>query len=452
VLAAVGLVSAIWRLGAPARAATRRAASPAGRAEMFGGALRPPRYLRFAFGSPEGRAELDHGFAPGPASELPLAAELVQQRGSLEFELAPDPVATELILLARASSTSGDRLAVHVNDADVGTLTLGAELSLQRVTLPAAELVADRNRIDFTRLNPSAKGSTFVAAWLEPASIASAVDLRTSASVVATHAGWSSVQAVDGRQVRRTASQGQVTLPLRPLPTEYAFFLVGRNGQATGAPLEVGVSLQGKHLGEIQLGGTWQTRFLPVATVDVPRGDSLLELLLPQSVEGDLVVERLGLTPLRPELLLDIGRPAARPYLASGVSFDEILPDRDGAWSEGSASHVTTLLAPADEAYVLSLAARALYLLAPLSVRVEVNGVALGAVTVDREFGIQELKVPRGLLKHGPNDLALSYARTMAPAHADPHSTDARELAIFLDWLELRPTSQGASLATTVVP
>jgi len=401
--------------------------------------------LRLAFGSPEGRTALLEGFAATAPSVAPAGVELKGKRGVFQVSLAPDASGVELVVLGSASPRAG--VAVRVNSTDAGTLSLGPEQTLQRLLLPAPTLVADRNRIELVRPDAADGSVTLLAAWLGSRSMEASSSLA-NAPPGALRGGWSEPEDFDGRRVRRLRSQASVALDLAPAPGDYVLFLQGRSAATADRTLEVGVSLSGRHLSEHQLGATFQTVFLPVDAFRLTRPQSSIELLPLQSAAGDLLIERVGLLPLLPERMLDLGRGAVRPFLGSGFSFDEISGDRDGVWSVGRTSRLFFLMDPVSEAYVLTLTAKAFHPLAPLSVQAELNGKPLGSVSVGHEIGSYELAVPRAALERGKNELVLAYASTLAPVRTEAGSTDVRELGIFVDWLELRRASQQTSLST----
>jgi hypothetical protein len=442
---ACGLVAGIWQLGAPARAAARYTASAPGLTTLFGGPRRPPRTLRLAFGSPEGRATLLEGFAATAPSVAPAGVELKEKRGLLQVSLAPDASGVELVVLGSASARAG--VAVRVNATAAGTLSLGPEPTLQRLLLPAPALVADRNRIELVRTDAAGGTITLLAAWLGSPSMEATSSLA-HAPPTALRGGWSEPEDFDGRRVRRLRSQASVALELQPAPGDYVLVLQGRSAASEDKSLELGVSLSGRHLAEQHVAANFQSAFLPVDAFRLTRPLSSIDLLPLQSAAGDLLIERVGLSPLLPERMLDLGRDASRAFLGSGFSFDEVSGDRDGVWSEGPKSRLYLLMDPSREEYVLTLAAKAFHGVAPLAVSVELNQKPLGSISLGPAFAIHELPVPRDGLEHGASELVFSYAETQAPLRSELGSTDARELGMFLDWVELRPSSRGRSLST----
>ena len=125
IVIALGLVLVVWRLGAPARAATSLAARPATVATMFGGALRPARSLRVAFGSPEGRALLVEGFTPTAEAIAPAGGRA--QRGARgaasRTGSGPRRDGASVVLWARhGSKRKAAGLEVRVNETSAGEL------------------------------------------------------------------------------------------------------------------------------------------------------------------------------------------------------------------------------------------------------------------------------------------------------------------------------------------
>jgi hypothetical protein len=80
--------------------------------------------------------------------------------------------------------------------------------------------------------------------------------------------------------------------------------------------------------------------------------------------------------------------------------------------------------------------------LPPQTVRVSLNGHALGTLTL--ASGWNEYELPAAGWRDGLNTLAFDFARAAAPADLDPRATDHRQLAAAFEWIEVwRPASAG---------
>jgi len=133
---------------------------------------------------------------------------------------------------------------------------------------------------------------------------------------------------------------------------------------------------------------------------------------------------------------LDFGTRDARPALVSGWSRNEVAADGTSfVWSQGDASVVEFFLAAARD---LQVAIRCAPLAMPQSMRVEINGRALGRVVMAPGMREYVIALPRAAVTAGTNRLAFRYG-TVSAASAD---TGHRRLAVQWDALRFRAVRQ----------
>jgi hypothetical protein len=178
-----------------------------------------------------------------------------------------------------------------------------------------------------------------------------------------------------------------------------------------------------------------------------PRGHAIAATIVLRQVVRALLA-RGALTPSQARLfertppfyaLVDVGTPRARAALQRGFSVDERVDERSAVWSEGSRSSLRLRLAPRDDPYELTIAARPLPAIAPLEVTVTVGGVAIGEMRFARGWQLRQLRIPAGRFVAGENAIDLRFGRTARPAAYDPASRDEREVALLLDRVTLVP-------------
>jgi hypothetical protein len=372
---------------------------------------------------------------------------------TLVMSLAPDPVQMDLIVLGRSAAQMPVELGVSVNQTVVGSLSFNPGLSLSRLAVQESALVSARNAVELRRTPSERSELSLIALWFRPNSARFLVDFGTPGARWLLASGFGPDESLEGRTaVRMTSAGARVTLPLRAAPTDYALVVSGRAGPGAGRDIELGLSLDKRQTGVVELGTEWSSAAVQLGTKDVPRGTTMLELLRVSGGDREVALDSIAVLPMVDSVLVDAGHPTGRPYLASGFSFDESVEVTSSVWSEGPSSHLLAPLNPASEPYVLSVRAKAFFPLAPLSVRVLVNGEEQGAFALGARFEVHEIGVSRLPLRAGINDLELVYSATEAPAARDRHASDSRRLGALFDWLELRPQTRGAALSNVTEP
>jgi hypothetical protein len=137
---------------------------------------------------------------------------------------------------------------------------------------------------------------------------------------------------------------------------------------------------------------------------------------------------------------LDLKKPSGRARLLSGFYETEGVDSPNPlVWSRGKASRLGFVLSPGEGEYELALTAGSLPPIAPLEVTVRLNEKPLGKITVTAAPSNVTLRVPRGLVVRGANELAFAYPKTAKPSAHDPASRDDRDLALSLQALAVHP-------------
>jgi hypothetical protein len=138
-------------------------------------------------------------------------------------------------------------------------------------------------------------------------------------------------------------------------------------------------------------------------------------------------------------LVIDFGEPAARRVLVRGWSGDEKLGGNTGSWSEGRESLIRAEMLPSSDDYELLFGASAFGPIAPLQMIIRINGDNIARLRIAGARQEYSTKIKGGQLREGLNEIAFTYARTMAPANQGGGSRDSRKLGIFVDFFALTP-------------
>ena len=391
------------------------------------------------------RPALLEGLRGAPDAERNGALVIASgKRAVFTASLVPDPAGVRMTLMGRTLPAGTSEWSVRLNETPVGKLRIPPDLSLVDLVLPDRALVGGINQIELRRDGDGPPELALAAAWFEEPSSVAQIDVGTEAARPLLRGGWGPEQSVEERSVRALSGRSaEVRAPARPLPLDYALFVVAKVEQEAAGATTVIVSSRGLEFGRLGVAPTWTTSFVRVPLARLGRGESFLTLAGDAAFKGTVLVDRIGLVPIQDRVLIDAGNADARCFLADGFSFDEAFEGLNAVWSLGKQSRVRFALDPAKESYVLAIHAKAFPALAPLDVKVLLNGHAIGAFRAGSAFGIFELTVPTWNFATGDNELKLEYAATAEPRRVDARSSDARELALELDWLELRPESRG---------
>lgn len=147
-----------------------------------------------------------------------------------------------------------------------------------------------------------------------------------------------------------------------------------------------------------------------------------------------LHLDSLAFEPVGETVMLTIGA-ESRGHLVDGFSG----PSGRSVWSDGPRSIIGFAVLPAKSPYELTLRASAFHPLAPLSVKLTVNGVVAGTASLSKSVEAVSWMIPQGTLRMGANELVLEPSQTGQPSKFNPSSKDQRHLAIRLFSIALTP-------------
>lgn len=136
----------------------------------------------------------------------------------------------------------------------------------------------------------------------------------------------------------------------------------------------------------------------------------------------------------------DLGRPETQRLLHSGFSHPEQAESSSFVWTDGPRSQMALPLSQAPAVpYTLGLRGRAYEPIAPLTVDVLMNGLAVGELTFEGVWQGIELPIPAKALQVGANTVEFRCRQTGQPSLLESPSPDTRRLGICLDVVWLAP-------------
>jgi arylsulfatase A-like enzyme len=164
-------------------------------------------------------------------------------------------------------------------------------------------------------------------------------------------------------------------------------------------------------------------------------GAALLGVLLwrltagrePLQVHHDLAAGVRHAQVTGPREVLLFGTPGAEPHLAQGFYATGGLGSEAFVWARPEVELSFTWDAPQPRTAILDLAP--LPGLGEQSVRVALNGQAVGELRLGEGRGRHRLSLPAAAQRAGENRLAFAFARSAQPAELDPTTGDRRTLA-----------------------
>lgn len=136
---------------------------------------------------------------------------------------------------------------------------------------------------------------------------------------------------------------------------------------------------------------------------------------------------------------IDVGTPEARPFLDSGFSGDEVSVEDTFAWGTGNESQIAFPLQPRTGDYSLTLRVHVPSFLGKENLKVRVNGVDAGALSLEAGWSTHEVAVPSGVFHTGENVIAFVSDRCGAPRDLVAGSDDPRVLSVAFDYVWVRP-------------
>jgi hypothetical protein len=260
-------------------------------------------------------------------------------------------------------------------------------------------------------------------------------------------AGWYDAESVDGRRIRWSAgARSRVDADFAP--REDRAYVLGLAAKAV-TDEAVAVRVNGRSIGSVAVGERWRWRAIDVPAAALHHGGNRIELVYSttRTVDGRRLAIAVGggeLAPAPESVTLDVDRDDDRRLLDEGWSVLERDGGRGVVWSDGPASRIVVALDPSAAPYELVLEAAAYRHALPQTVSVRIDGRDIGAVTLADSWRTATLAVPAGALRRGLNIVELVYARLASPRDVERGSRDARELALRLRSLALRPAARAS--------
>jgi hypothetical protein len=129
-----------------------------------------------------------------------------------------------------------------------------------------------------------------------------------------------------------------------------------------------------------------------------------------------------------------------------GFFAPEVIGARRASWSDGPLSKLKLSIRPDAERYLIAFLVEPYHAISPVSLAVAVNGADVGSIRLERGWQAHELELVRRWLEPGTNEFSFRYSRTARPIDAEPASTDARDLSVLFDQVQLSPVTREARL------
>jgi len=215
-------------------------------------------------------------------------------------------------------------------------------------------------------------------------------------------------------------------------------------------PQSVAVTLNEEPLGHLTPLEGWQQVSVAVPEEHLRPGSNLLSLgyrrmARPREVDGsaddrDLAVmfDAIDLIPLSDGSSFEMDSGDRLWSLVRGWSGLELIEDRSVRWSEGPDSVLRFRLHPTSGQFRLTFSARPYEPTMPQSLRVSLNGTALGTLAIDEGWREYVLTIHEGLVGVEENVLSFEYGSIVRPQDIS-ESADARRLAVLFDAIRLSP-------------
>ncbi len=253
---------------------------------------------------------------------------------------------------------------------------------------------------------------------------------------------WKTRVQIDGRNVAvmsGSAARVIVTAPL--LGQDQMLSIVAKTvGTKFMDAVDVTVSAGDLELGTLALEPRWKLYALALPATAIGEQPLALSLTLSgDSAEAAVAVDQLRIGPMSKRADVILRTADGRARLLNGFHPVEGPGcDEPWAWSQGLASTVAVLLAPAAGPYQLRVHASAYGKLSPLELEVRLNGKPAGNVVLSK-LGEEVLEVPEGLLTAGVNTIEFVYPRSAKPVDVEDGATDTRDLAMRLFAVAIAP-------------
>lgn len=213
----------------------------------------------------------------------------------------------------------------------------------------------------------------------------------------------------------------------------YALSAIVRLDGAPSAKLDT--AWDGQALGAWDVTGSWALVSSPVPPSALT-GEKHEVRIAPASLPKNAVVrfDSVAVLPVGDELHFSAATESAG-HLIEGFA----MPEPRFVWSNGPRSVIGGVLAPAAGPYELIVVGSAYAHIAPIDVKLLVNGKSVGSAAVSKKSADIVWEIPAGALRAGPNRLAFEYSKTGQPSKLKPGSKDDRLLAMRFVSVSLAP-------------
>ena len=145
-------------------------------------------------------------------------------------------------------------------------------------------------------------------------------------------------------------------------------------------------------------------------------------------------------------VVIDLGTDEERSELISGFHSPEPVERRKASWSDGNSSEIEFALKGSAKRHLLALLGEPYFAIQPVAIKASVNGKELGSVKLESGWKGYGLVIEPGIAKEGGNALSLHYSKTGRPSAIEAASTDARELSVRLDEIQVQPITDRVRL------
>jgi len=239
----------------------------------------------------------------------------------------------------------------------------------------------------------------------------------------------------EGRRTARLEGEAaNLRVAFQPVAGEaYALSAIVRLEGARAGKLQT--AWDGQALGTWDLTGDWALVSTPIAPSALV-GEKHDVRLAPSALPVDAVVrlDSVAVLPVGDELHF-----AAHTESAGHLIEGFAIPESRFVWSNGPRSVIGGVLAPAAGPYELTVLGSAYSHIAPIDVRLSVNGKSIGSAAVTKKSEDIVWEIPSGALRAGPNQFAFEYSKTGQPSKLKPGSKDDRSLAMRFVSVSLAP-------------
>jgi GPI mannosyltransferase 3 len=271
------------------------------------------------------------------------------------------------------------------------------------------------------------------------------ISAGTSGSVFVR--GWGTGETLGCQSVRwAIGTKAEVEFPLEPTENTYTLSFTAHPFGRT-LPQEAKVNLNGSPIGQFTLEDGWKGYQSSIPAQKLRRGMNKLEFAFTRAVRASdsdprelaALFDQIAVTPVTSSAEIDVGSGSGRSHLGEGFSVDEQSGQRSWAWSDGPRSRATVTLAGSSQRHVLEVVALAYAPTVPQTVKVKLNGHAVGALEIPARWSRRGLLLEADLIRQGENQLDFEYSSTRRPVDVDPAAKDGRSLAVMFDQISVQP-------------